>query len=87
MLAGVLPKNMQNALPGGQNAISPEDTKSDAFESSVASTGIEKYISSPQTLAEPEMGKESHMLFAVSVSFKSASIVTFPTVIVIDRYS
>ena len=48
VLTGVGPKNMQNAFPGGQKAISPI-SRTSMPSSRKPSTGIEKYISPRRT--------------------------------------
>ena len=63
-LAGVLPKKMHSALPGGQYAIAPTSTSALECSSSTL-TGIEKYISSPHRLALPSIGSASQIRSAV----------------------
>ena len=60
LLMGVGPKNMQKALPGGQYPRSPSSTTSCPI-SSPAATGMAKYISSPQVLADASMGRASQI--------------------------
>ena len=73
LLMGVGPKNMQKALPGGQYPRSPRSTTSCPI-SSPAETGMPKYISSPQVLADASMGRASQIAEAVSVSFRAADL-------------
>ena len=84
LLMGVGPKNMQKALPGGQYPKSPSSTTS-CPNSSPAATGMPKYISSPQVLADASMGRASQIMPAVAVSFSVALIVTGPAVILTSR--
>lgn len=64
LLAGVLPKKMHSALPGGQYAIAPISTSALECSSSTL-TGIEKYISSPHRFALPSIGNASQIRSAV----------------------
>lgn len=59
-LAGVGPKKMQKAFPGGQYPRSPTSTTSLGFSAPIL-TGMEKYISSPHVFALASMGRASHM--------------------------
>src|SRR5262249_35738805 len=83
-LAGVGPKKMQNAWPGGQNARSPMVTTSFAPSAS-ARTGMPKWISSPHVSALASIGSASQMAVAVLESFSSATALTCPAVIRIAR--
>ena len=71
--AGVGPKNMQKALPGGQKAIFPISMSSFPFSRS-ASMGILKYTSFPHKLISDLMGRIFKIFFAVFESFIVASI-------------
>jgi uncharacterized protein len=83
VLIGVGPKKIQNALPVGQYPRSPTSTVSAAVASSSASTGIEKYISSPQVLKDAVSGRASKIFRPVGVSLRWASMETASTVILI----
>jgi len=82
-LAGVWPKKMQNAVPGGQYASSPSETISFASSDSPSLTGIEKYISSPHVLPRCLIGSAFHIFSAVCESFNTASALMSPAVILI----
>ena len=77
-LIGVGPKNKHTALPGGQNAISPNSTVSFAHLSSSISMSVEKYISSPHVCAEPSIGKISSKALEVGETLRLASILKCP---------
>jgi len=71
--AGVVPKKIQKAFPGGQNANSPSSKTSRLLDSSSAVIGIEKYISPLQRLASPSIGSASAIDLDVGLSLRSAS--------------
>ena len=82
-LAGVGPKKIHIADPGGRYAIVPISTMSWESGSSLASIGILKYISLPQVNPLALKGKVSHRASAVGLQFKLAVTVIAPAEILI----
>ena len=81
--AGVGPKNIQNACPGGQYPNSPSSNTSLLFSSSSQLTGILKYISPPHRCAFARIGRAPYIALPVILSFNSASKLLLSTLITI----